>query len=496
MAQKRIPIEIDLKTREAQRAVKDLNRELGRTEDDLDDAGSAGKKMARALEMSADAMIGELEETRRAVDALERALGPDFDADVIDVVADLKRVGLTAQDVEQDAEELAAALKRSGDVKIRAKELGFNDVDKALGHTTDNSRVASTAIGGIGGSISELPGVGGLGPIAESIGQLSENALEGEANLKGLVLAGGGLAAVAGAMYVINRHMEEQAAIKAFNTEQVDEWVDAIYEAETAVEGLVDSYRNAGQIEVETPFDGIQDITSDLARANVTVDEWTEAVQGNAEAQADLEEKVAQAGLSGEQVVKVIVGLKNAQDNYAEATRKAGDRTKVFADETKLTERQVDTLKSRVDNYIQSLDGIPTVKSSRIEAYMDEGKYFEARRLLDELTRPRSVILSPRTNAMAPVRAMDSGGTIGSGDMALVAERRPEFVNGQLVTQPSLVGGPARVTGGAATAGKLGGVTNNYIINVGPGATPDSGRWIVEELKKYERRNGPGSVML
>ena len=38
----------------------------------------------------------------------------------------------------------------------------------------------------------------------------------------------------------------------------------------------------------------------------------------------------------------------------------------------------------------------------------------------------------------------------------MVAEKRPELVNGRLITRPTLVPGPADVTGGAATAKMMG----------------------------------------
>ncbi len=47
---------------------------------------------------------------------------------------------------------------------------------------------------------------------------------------------------------------------------------------------------------------------------------------------------------------------------------------------------------------------------------------------------------------------MDTGGRIPAGGFGIVAEKRPELVNGMLVAGPSLIRGPADVTGGAATA--------------------------------------------
>ena len=49
----------------------------------------------------------------------------------------------------------------------------------------------------------------------------------------------------------------------------------------------------------------------------------------------------------------------------------------------------------------------------------------------------------------------DAGGNIRSGEVGIVGEKRPEFVNGRLVTRPTLIEGPANVTGGARTADLL-----------------------------------------
>jgi hypothetical protein len=51
--------------------------------------------------------------------------------------------------------------------------------------------------------------------------------------------------------------------------------------------------------------------------------------------------------------------------------------------------------------------------------------------------------------------ARDRGGTIGAQEYALVAERRPEFVSGTLLTEPTLLRGPARITSGAETEREL-----------------------------------------
>jgi hypothetical protein len=103
---------------------------------------------------------------------------------------------------------------------------------------------------------------------------------------------------------------------------------------------------------------------------------------------------------------------------------------------------------------------------------------------LNYLARDRTA----RIWGSASNKFMDSGGNIPSGQSAIVAERRPEFVNGVLI------GGPANVTGGAQTASILNGARGvgggmNITINMPPGS---NGQDVVNAIKKYERTAGPG----
>lgn len=231
MAAKSIKLDLDLNTKDAQRQVKDLNKELSNSEDSFEDVESAGKQMARAISQASAATIDEIEKTKRAVDALETALD-GFDADPQQVVGDLKKMGLTADEITADANELAAAIRSIDDVKISARDAGFDDLNKVMGETESTGRASSAAIGGIGGSISELPGIGSLGPIAESIGQLAEGALEGEVNTKQLVGALGVMGGTAAAMWVVNKAMTQIADNKAFKKQQIQDFRDAREEIE------------------------------------------------------------------------------------------------------------------------------------------------------------------------------------------------------------------------------------------------------------------------
>jgi hypothetical protein len=353
--------------------------------------------MARALERATDDAIDELEATRRAVDALDRSLG-DVDMDPAALVADLKRAGLTAQDVEADADALAAALKRAGDVKITAKKLGFDDVDQALGRTTERSRVASTAIGGIGNSISELPGIGSLGPVAESMGMLAENALEGEANLKGLVIAGGGLAALGLTMGAISKAMQSMADTDAFNTEQVESFRDAINETNAELSAVNEHFREAQEIAGRAGglgpfFEKTKEITAQLIDAGVSYDEWVDAVETGGPAldavtekmrayRDSLKEQRDEANNSLQPTAdleRAISEIDNAieiagetADNFTKALQENTRNQQWMAASTRLTGEELDALVEKLNSVSGDYEGRITIDTVAANASLRE----------------------------------------------------------------------------------------------------------------------------
>jgi hypothetical protein len=387
MAKKSVDIELNLSDRDAQRKLKDTAREIGKVEDALEDAESAGKQMARAIEMAADDMVDEIEKTKRAVDALELALD-GMDADPQQVVGDLKRMGLTAEEIEADADELAAALKRIDDVKVSADKAGFTDLNKVMGETRDTGKASSAAIGGIGGSISELPGIGNLGPIAESIGQLAEGALEGEVNVKQLGGALGVLGGTAAAMWVVNKAMESIAETKAFNDEQIESFRDAVEETEEGLSAVNEQLRSTQEITgraggIAGFFEGTKDITKDLIEAGVTYDEWVAAIEDGGPALDTVTEKLREqreamvaardeALRNGETTIEFernISSLDNAieiatetRENYTKATEEnsqwdewAAESTLKNAEATEELAEQATEARERIEELTESM---------------------------------------------------------------------------------------------------------------------------------------------
>jgi hypothetical protein len=174
-------------------------------------------------------------------------------------------------------------------------------------------------------------------------------------------------------------------------------------------------------------------------------------------------------------------------------------------------------MRDAVLNYAAQVNGIPPEKVSEIKALLDEGKVAEAEAALNGASRTRPALVQAealtadaeaainhvaRNRTMqifgvgGGVRVFDSGGNIPAGEAGIVAERRPEFVNGVLVA------GPANVTGGAQTAGILSGGGagssmgggNTLVVNISAmdaaSFSPAFMQRLANEFEKMQSRTG------
>lgn len=470
MATKPIKIEMSLDDKDVEKKVKSINTELGKTESAMEEVESAGKTMARAIEAAADDMIDEIDRTKLAVDAMERAFdGADFDAKT--VVAELKKVGLSCEDIEADAEELARALQKTGDVRVHAKAQGFDDLDQALGTTTDGGKATSAAIGGIGGSISELPGIGALGPIAESVGQLSEGALEGEVNLKQLLGAGLALGAVALVAQGIQGHFAKIAASKAFRKEQIEDWSSALREGDSLLGEINDKLLETGKIELQG-WDGVFNLTPLLAEAGLTVEDWTRAVEGGEEAGAAFLQRMKDQGIGGEDLLDVVAGLAGAQSNYAEAQEQAADviatAIPVEEDHTEaleaveeaqeavtdaletsisVMEEQIAAIEESIDAQYAAADAGYAVEKAQFDlhdAVTAANEVFDSGTDDMRLYREAELSVINAADGLAQAEVRKATELATANGQTLTATQRTDIYNQSLLTQASTLNGPAR----------------------------------------------------
>lgn len=344
-------------------------RDFGQVQDELDDTATAGQRMARALERVADDLTSELDRTESAADSLARALGPEFVAKVgqggVDkVVTDLRKAGLTFDDIEQDADELAAAIKRVEDVSERTAggtRQAFDDVDAAAGRsaaTIDKNR--SVVANFAGNAVQDLPGVSGaFGAMNVAAGQFAEYAAEGDINLKKMIGQVGGMVAVGAVIGVVASEMGKAAENARKNREQIADWVDGMREGKSAVDAMVDSFREAGKVEFVLPLIG-DDITDDLAKLGLSIEDFGRLTQASDEQVNAWRASVQASGGDGEALGAVLMGLGIAQENLARATEQSAlmdevfgtavdDTTRATEDNTQAVEENQRALEDRYD---------------------------------------------------------------------------------------------------------------------------------------------------
>lgn len=579
MVSKKVQIELDLDARQAQKDLKKLAKDTSALGEELEDVETAGEAMARAITTRADEMKAEIDATARAVEAMAGHLD-DVDMDPRDAVAGLKKLGLSAEDVEADAEQLAQALREAADVKVHAAEAGFDDLNQAIGDVDGSTgKAGDTMSGFIGGTVGELPLISeAMGPVGEGLGQLVEGAAAGELKMKDLALAGGAMAGVAVAVQGINGHFEKMAAIDAFNTQQVEDYVDALTDADTELDGIVDKLRQAEGVQINVFGDEL-DVTESIVQAGLDLEQFAELVEQGEDRWREWADAAEAAGVDGEAIRGTLLALSSEGKAFEEATHAAAvtqsflgdtmDDTKdsaddltdalddeadalddvadeastaadevsgledAFADlrgemsdrsaylgvqnsfddiekkgveawtatkdEAEDAERQVRdyelaqiALKDEVIRYAEEVGNIPPSKVSEILAAIDQGSIDEARRLLDELEKPRRTSLGVRVFNELTGKALASGitgafarGTQGSpAGTALVGENGPELVE---LPRGSRVADAGRTRN---TMRRPSGGSSTIIVNMPAGSRPED----IETLRRrYSHRNGPRS---
>ena len=235
-------------------------KEMGAVEDSLDDTRTAGKKAADALSAVFDELDAEMAQTTQAADRLAQAMGPELagKVDASKAVNEFKRMGLTLEEIEADADELALALKKADDVSLKhfsgqADAAGASV--KNLGDSSDQSR--SVLANMVGNSTQDLGALGGVaGTAGMAIGQLGEYAAEGNISLQGLAKVAGPMALVTVAAGGIGAALKAIDAEKAFRADLVKKFTDAMKEGKSAAESMRDVVIETGKLDFESGLFG------------------------------------------------------------------------------------------------------------------------------------------------------------------------------------------------------------------------------------------------
>lgn len=247
-----------------QQASRDARKNLGALSEGLDGAGSAADRLIASIGQTADRLDSELKQSRAAADALARSLGPDFAARVGQggierLVIDLRKAGLTLEEITADADRLGAALGQLDDVNLSnvRTELGtLDDGMKRVGDSADRSRGVLANF--TGNAAQEIPGVSAaMGPLNTAIGQFAEYAAEGGISLSGLAKTVGPIAGIAAGIGILKGVLgasSERAKLLAKDAEIV---TDALLEQKDAVDALAQAGIRAKKLDFFDPDSGI-----------------------------------------------------------------------------------------------------------------------------------------------------------------------------------------------------------------------------------------------
>lgn len=148
-----------------------------------------------------------------------------------------------------------------------------------------------------------------------------------------------------------------------------------------------------------------------------------------------------------------------AQSRVFELAKAAGASTDEFLD---MAKKALPEVRTQILKHVGAVEKIPALKMTEILTDANPDDLKQVKEALDELTKPRTVIV--RTRALA-------GGRETAGESDPYQNRRPATSAAQ--------DGPSRSV--------------HVTVNAGMGANgADIGRKVVEEIRRYERRNGTG----
>ncbi|MTA13488.1 MAG: hypothetical protein F2534_12880 [Actinobacteria bacterium] len=273
--------------------MKDMRRGVKDLVSQLDDTESAGKRVATAMRQLAGDAERDFADARDAADRLARALGDDTVAEIqaagrsVDgYIQDLRRMGLSYDDVRADVEELADSIRRVETTRssIEGLKSPLKDVDRGLQDvrsSADQSRsVMANLVGNSAQDLGELGGVAGTAGVA--IGQLAEYAVDGNIALKNLVAFAGPMLLLGGGIALVTKNMAKNRAQAQANSEQVSLFAEALADGASAAESFRTALGGSGDQMPKLELfigDEVRDMVPVLARAGITYEEFVRKVR-------------------------------------------------------------------------------------------------------------------------------------------------------------------------------------------------------------------------
>ena len=401
MASEQLKLVIDVATAQAVKETKNLAkavRDVGSEEIDL---RSAADQAADALDAASAAMIADLKRAESAAEALGRSLGPDLSAKIGDAkldsfIADLRRMGLSFEEIEGNSDRFAASLR-----KIDESTGSIKNVEGAvarLGHESDNSR--SVLANMVGNSVQDLGALGGVaGTTGMMIGQLAEYATEGNISLAGLAGVAGPMAVVGLVVAAISQKFEEQKALQEQTRRDLDklknayenvgesglgaaralasQWLQDGGKITAVINQLIEGTEGLGKLGTGLYSKEVtEDLGDEIRALKLDAEMFAEMALGSADAVWQWAEKSIAAGANIEQVSKIIMGAAYWHEQNAQRTEQDAINQELFGDIAAKSGQQTAEAMSSVDGAaLRAAESIDTMNNAIANDVSLQGSY-------------------------------------------------------------------------------------------------------------------------
>jgi len=335
--------------RKLEGAVRSTMSEVG---DELDDSATAGDKFAASIDRLSSQMREDFNSAAIAAEELQRALrDAGSGLEVGDALAELKRMGISFDEITQGADQFATSLKQLDDVRLA----GVKDLDSVapglasklddVGKSADSSKSALANM--IGNTAQDLGAVSGIaGSLGVGLGQLGEYAadaaLGGEklgSALLSMAKVAGPMAALGIATAVVSSEMKRAAESKAFNAAQLKAFAKSMDETGSVISAINDQLEDTGQLvfKIAGGFDAIDvggDIAPLLAALNLSTAEFLELVNSSPATWTKFMNGLKAAGVAEEDLINIQIAHGRILSDQAKATEVTALKTELLADGT------------------------------------------------------------------------------------------------------------------------------------------------------------------
>jgi hypothetical protein len=405
--------------------IRDFSRtvtsELRNVDSALSDTATASQRAAQTLNAMAGAAETELVAAKRAADALAAALGPEMAAKlgqngVAQAVGDLNRMGVAFDEVEADADELAAAIKRVDAVQTSAIDQGLGNVGGKLRDVRGEADQSRSVLANMSGNSMQTL-TGGMGDLSMALGQVAEYATEGNISLSNLAMVAGPMAGLAAATQLFAESTKSRADSAKVAAAQTEMLTKAYRQGGDAAHNYADALNELGEVQVSlgrnktaedvggltsiysklAPIvtlgaealglfgEATADLTPLLAKAGVSTEAWAAAVVGGNQVFGELATALQRTTLTAEEQATILAGLTDAQADNTEAKRNASAMEAVFGAAVDDSTKSLDDTAAAADRAARRTADLEAKWAALTGVLSDQSAFLSVQDALDDV---------------------------------------------------------------------------------------------------------------